>query len=209
MSSTKCGVAFKLVDGWHVHERAFPCGAPPLTATPETSLGVEITSYTVHDEKIEIRGKAVTSTVELEGRFVLCNLADGAWTILARARCPGLLAFARAEIEGVSGAPAPIVHLAIAEPSLAVQLLAAEDGRPLEHASLDLGGPHFRLSIESGDVAYSFTIDEYRLSRRIPAGGKTVVEFRADRDGTFKFYSDMTSDARHKSMIGALVVRRR
>ena len=38
-----------------------------------------------------------------------------------------------------------------------------------------------KLTIESGDVAYSFTIDEYRLSRRVPAGGKTVIEFRADR----------------------------
>ena len=28
-----------------------------------------------------------------------------------------------------------------------------------------------KLTVESADVAYSFTIDEYRLSRRIPAGG--------------------------------------
>ena len=42
-----------------------------------------------------------------------------------------------------------------------------------------------KLTVESADVAYSFTIDEYRLSRRIPAGGKTVIEFRADQVGTF------------------------
>src|SRR5262245_40052754 len=66
-----------------------------------------------------------------------------------------------------------------------------------------------KLTIESADNAYSFTIDAYRLSRRIPAGGKTTIEFRADQSGSFKFYSDMTSDARHKSMTGELVVRRR
>ena len=63
-----------------------------------------------------------------------------------------------------------------------------------------------KLTIESADVTYSFTIDAYRLSRRIPAGTKTVVEFRADQAGTFDFYSNMTG---HEKMRGQLVVRRR
>jgi heme/copper-type cytochrome/quinol oxidase subunit 2 len=66
-----------------------------------------------------------------------------------------------------------------------------------------------KLTVESSDVAYSFTIDDYRLSRRIPAGGKAVIEFRADQVGTFDFYSNMTSDSRHAKMRGQLVVRRR
>ena len=63
-----------------------------------------------------------------------------------------------------------------------------------------------RLTIESADVTYSFTIDAYRLSRRIPAGAKTVIEFRADQAGTFDFYSNMTG---HDKVRGQLVVRRR
>lgn len=63
-----------------------------------------------------------------------------------------------------------------------------------------------RITVTSRDVAYSITIDEYRLSRRVPAGGSTTLEFRADRTGTFTFYSNM-SDARHESARGALVVR--
>jgi heme/copper-type cytochrome/quinol oxidase subunit 2 len=66
-----------------------------------------------------------------------------------------------------------------------------------------------KLTIQSGDVAYSFTIDEYRLAKRIPAGGSTTLEFRADRTGTFSFYSNMTNDGRHASMRGQLVVRGR
>jgi heme/copper-type cytochrome/quinol oxidase subunit 2 len=66
-----------------------------------------------------------------------------------------------------------------------------------------------KLTIQSGDVAYSFTIDEYRLAKRIPAGGSTTIEFRADRVGTFTFYSNMTNDGRHASMRGQLVVRAR
>ena len=63
-----------------------------------------------------------------------------------------------------------------------------------------------KLTIESADVTYSFTIDAYRLSRRVPAGAKTVIEFRADQAGTFDFYSNMTG---HEKVRGQLVVRRR
>ena len=66
-----------------------------------------------------------------------------------------------------------------------------------------------KLTVQSEDVAYSLTIDEYRLSRRVPANGTTVIEFRADRPGTFAFYSNMTNDARHSQMRGELVVRPR
>jgi heme/copper-type cytochrome/quinol oxidase subunit 2 len=66
-----------------------------------------------------------------------------------------------------------------------------------------------KLTVQSEDVAYSLTIDEYRVSRRVPAHGSTTLEFRADRAGTFAFYSNLTNDARHAQMKGELVVRGR
>ena len=63
-----------------------------------------------------------------------------------------------------------------------------------------------RLTIRSEDIAYSFAIDEYRIVRRVPAGGVTTFEFRADRPGTFRFYSNLTSDGAHAEMQGQLVV---
>jgi cytochrome c oxidase subunit II len=66
-----------------------------------------------------------------------------------------------------------------------------------------------KLTVQSEDVAYGFTIDEYRLSKRVPAGGTTVLEFRADRTGTFSFYSNLSNDSRHSQMRGQLVVRPR
>lgn len=66
-----------------------------------------------------------------------------------------------------------------------------------------------KVTVQSADVAYSLTIDEYRVSRRVPAGGTTTLEFRADRPGTFAFYSNMTNDPRHGQMKGQLVVRPR
>lgn len=68
-------------------------------------------------------------------------------------------------------------------------------------------GDLVKLTIRSEDVAYSLTIDEYRVSRRVPARGTTTLEFRADRPGTFLFYSNLTNDPRHAEMRGQLVVR--
>jgi heme/copper-type cytochrome/quinol oxidase subunit 2 len=66
-----------------------------------------------------------------------------------------------------------------------------------------------KLTVQSADNAYGFTIDDYRVSKRVPAGGSTVVEFRADRAGTFAFYSNLSNDSRHSKMSGQLVVRPR
>ena len=66
-----------------------------------------------------------------------------------------------------------------------------------------------KLTVQSADNAYGFTIDEYRVSKRVPAGGSTTIEFRADRAGTFAFYSGLKSDARHDQMRGQFVVRPR
>ena|SRR6187455_1620462 len=64
-----------------------------------------------------------------------------------------------------------------------------------------------KLTVRSEDVAYGFTIDHFRVSKRIPAGGSITLEFRADAAGTYTYYSNMTSDSRHASMKGELVVK--
>ena len=66
-----------------------------------------------------------------------------------------------------------------------------------------------KFTVRSEDVAYSVTIDEYRVAKRVPAGGSTTFEFRTDRPGTFVFYSNLTSDERHSKVRGQLVVRPR
>jgi heme/copper-type cytochrome/quinol oxidase subunit 2 len=66
-----------------------------------------------------------------------------------------------------------------------------------------------RLTITSEDFNYSFAIDEYRIVRRVRAGETTSFEFRADRVGTFRFYSNLTGEGGHAEMQGQLVVRAR
>lgn len=66
-----------------------------------------------------------------------------------------------------------------------------------------------KITLRSGDEAHSFTIDGYRIMKRVPAGGSTTFEFRADRTGTFPFYCGMTSSEGHGRMKGELVVASR
>lgn len=66
-----------------------------------------------------------------------------------------------------------------------------------------------KLTLRSEDIAHTFTIDEYRIIKRVPAGGSTTFEFRADRAGTFPFYCNLTSEAGHQMMRGELFVRGR
>ena len=64
------------------------------------------------------------------------------------------------------------------------------------------------VTIRSEDIVYSFVIDEYRIVRRVPAGGTTTVEFLTDRPGTFRFYSNLTSDSGHAEMPSGVVLSR-
>jgi heme/copper-type cytochrome/quinol oxidase subunit 2 len=66
-----------------------------------------------------------------------------------------------------------------------------------------------KLTVTSDDIAHSLAIDEYRIVKRIPAGGSTTFEFRADRVGTFPFYCNLTSEPGHGQSRGQLVVRPR
>jgi heme/copper-type cytochrome/quinol oxidase subunit 2 len=66
-----------------------------------------------------------------------------------------------------------------------------------------------KITVSSEDIAHSFTIDEYRIAKRIAGGGTLTFEFRADRAGTFPFYCNLTSEPGHGAARGQLVVRPR
>lgn len=64
-----------------------------------------------------------------------------------------------------------------------------------------------RLTVTSLDIAHSFTVDAYRIQKRIPAGGSVTFEFRADEVGRFPFYCSMRADPGCQDMRGELIVR--
>jgi heme/copper-type cytochrome/quinol oxidase subunit 2 len=64
-----------------------------------------------------------------------------------------------------------------------------------------------KISFTAGDMAHSFTIDQYRIAKRAGAGQTVVFEFRADQAGTHRFYCNLTQDERCRRMEGQLIVR--
>jgi len=69
-------------------------------------------------------------------------------------------------------------------------------------------GDVVRVTLISGDIPHSFTIDDYRIAKRGEPGKPVTFEFLADRAGTFKFYCNLTIDDGCRKMAGELVVKK-
>ena len=63
-----------------------------------------------------------------------------------------------------------------------------------------------RVTLTSQDIPHSFTIDKYRISKRVGSGQSVVFEFRADQPGRFPIYCNLTVDPGCREMMGELVV---
>lgn len=66
-----------------------------------------------------------------------------------------------------------------------------------------------KIELRTEDIAHSFTIDAYRLSKRIGPDQPVSLEFRAERAGTFPFYCNLQIDDGCRRMRGELIVRPR
>jgi cytochrome c oxidase subunit II len=64
-----------------------------------------------------------------------------------------------------------------------------------------------KITFTARDIAHSFTLDAYRIAKRAAAGQSVTFEFRADQVGTYRFYCNLTQDARCRRMEGQLIVR--
>jgi heme/copper-type cytochrome/quinol oxidase subunit 2 len=66
-----------------------------------------------------------------------------------------------------------------------------------------------KITLQTEDIPHSFTIDGYRIAKRVNPGQTIVFEFRADQPGRFPFYCNLTIDSGCRAMRGELVVRPR
>jgi nitrous-oxide reductase len=64
-----------------------------------------------------------------------------------------------------------------------------------------------KITLRTDDIAHSFTIDGYRIAKRVNPGQTVVFEFRADQPGRFPYYCNLTIDDGCKAMRGELIVR--
>jgi cytochrome c oxidase subunit 2 len=63
-----------------------------------------------------------------------------------------------------------------------------------------------RVTFSTDDIPHSFTIDKYRIAKRVEPGKPIMFEFRADQPGRFPIYCNLTADEGCRKMIGELVV---
>ncbi len=66
-----------------------------------------------------------------------------------------------------------------------------------------------RVSFSTDDIPHSFTIDRYRIAKRVEPGKPIVFEFSADQPGRFPIYCNLTADEGCKKMVGELIVEGR
>lgn len=66
-----------------------------------------------------------------------------------------------------------------------------------------------KVTLSSPDIAHSFTVDAYRIAKRVSGGRTVTFEFRADQSGSFPIYCNLRQDERCRQMHGALVVHPR
>ena len=66
-----------------------------------------------------------------------------------------------------------------------------------------------RVAFSTSDIPHSFTIDKYRIAKRVEPGKPIVFEFRADQPGRFPIYCNLTADERCKEMVGELIVTKK
>lgn len=66
-----------------------------------------------------------------------------------------------------------------------------------------------KITLTTDDIPHSFTIDGYRIAKRVNPGQTVVFEFRADEAGRFPVYCNLTIDEGCKAMRGELIVRPR
>ncbi|MCX6780405.1 MAG: cupredoxin domain-containing protein [Candidatus Magasanikbacteria bacterium] len=68
-------------------------------------------------------------------------------------------------------------------------------------------GDKVRLKITSVDVEHSFVLKDYNLNVQLDPGQTQVVEFIADKAGTFSFRCGVPCGEGHKEMTGTLTVQ--
>lgn len=67
-------------------------------------------------------------------------------------------------------------------------------------------GDNVRFRITSMDVTHGFAIPEYNINSKLDPNVETIVNFVADKKGTFTFFCNIPCGEGHKDMKGTLIV---
>ena len=68
-------------------------------------------------------------------------------------------------------------------------------------------GEKVKLVVTSTDVTHGFSIAEFGVNVQLFPGRPTIIDFTADKSGTFIFYCSVPCGSGHSSMRGRLIVK--
>jgi len=67
-------------------------------------------------------------------------------------------------------------------------------------------GEQVKLVMAAADHDHGFKLDDFDINQKIPKGTTVIVEFTADKAGTFQFRCSSVCGLGHRGMKGTLVV---
>jgi cytochrome c oxidase subunit 2 len=67
-------------------------------------------------------------------------------------------------------------------------------------------GEQVKLILAAADHDHGFKLDDFNINQKIPKGTTVVVEFTADKAGTFQFRCSSVCGLGHRNMKGTLIV---
>ena len=68
-------------------------------------------------------------------------------------------------------------------------------------------GDRVRLKITSMDVTHGFSLPSFNINKDLNPGEEVIIEFTADKTGTFTFACSVVCGSGHGSMNGRLIVK--
>ena len=68
-------------------------------------------------------------------------------------------------------------------------------------------GDSVRITINSVDVAHGFNLPDFNINQQINPGKPTMVEFIADKQGTFSFACSIPCGKGHNKMTGEIIIK--
>jgi len=68
-------------------------------------------------------------------------------------------------------------------------------------------GDKVKLVVTSTDVTHGFSIAEFGVNVQLIPGRPSIIDFTADKAGTYTFYCSVPCGAGHRSMRGRLIVK--
>ena len=68
-------------------------------------------------------------------------------------------------------------------------------------------GDKVRITVTSVDVAHGFSLPDFGIDERLEPNKPVVIEFVADKTGTFTFKCNVPCGSGHKTMAGTLIVK--